>query len=290
MTKQQGAKRSAAPQKKTAAKKSPAYSVPALEKGLTILELLSGEPRGLTQSEMSEHLGRSLNEIFRMVICMRDLGYIAQVADSGRYVLTAKLFQLAHRNPPIRLLVEEALPRMHGLSIAMQQSCHMTIYHSGAQVVATQVDSPGGMGFSVRMGTQLDLLQTASGRILLAFQSKPVQEQMLAEYKGEAAASEITAIHEILRTVREQGYCEMESAQVRGVHGLSYPVCDHRGVAIAALVMPYLPRMDHPEWPGISEALKALGQVSADLSLAIGQDIEMVDGPVSSARLRISGT
>ena len=44
------------------------YSAPALEKGLDILELLSKQEAGLTQSEISRALGRSVSEIFRMLV------------------------------------------------------------------------------------------------------------------------------------------------------------------------------------------------------------------------------
>ena len=46
------------------------YSVPALEKGLQILELLSEQDRGLTQTEVAERMGKSLNEIFFISLIM----------------------------------------------------------------------------------------------------------------------------------------------------------------------------------------------------------------------------
>ena len=53
------------------------YSAPALEKGLDILELLSlCSGGGLSQSEIAEGLGRSKNEIFRMMVVLEERGYI----------------------------------------------------------------------------------------------------------------------------------------------------------------------------------------------------------------------
>ena len=43
------------------------YTAPALEKGLDILEFLADFPEGLSKVDIAKGLGRSLNEIFRMV-------------------------------------------------------------------------------------------------------------------------------------------------------------------------------------------------------------------------------
>src|SRR6266446_1646049 len=78
------------------------YPTPALEKGLDILELLASEPTGLTKSEVARRLGRTISEIFRMLVCLEERGYIAQSPDSDRYHLTLYLFRLAREHPPIK--------------------------------------------------------------------------------------------------------------------------------------------------------------------------------------------
>ena len=246
------------------------YSVPALEKGLRILELLSHEPLGLTQTDVAEKMGKSLGEVFRMVVCMRDLGYVAFVPNTDRYVLTPKLFELSHRHPPMKRLITEAVPRMQALAHELHQSCHLTVYNDGGQVVVAQVDNPGGMGFSVRMGTQMDLVLTASGRALLAFQTGPNVARMLGEYRGKADKTQIMNVRKLLPGIREQGYAEMPSAQVKGVHGLAFPVCDHLGLPLAAIVVPYLEQMVDAKHTTFDEAREALCLVASELATAIG--------------------
>ena len=52
-----------------------AYPVPALEKGLDLLELLSAraDPQSLTA--LARTLGRSSSELFRMITCLERRGY-----------------------------------------------------------------------------------------------------------------------------------------------------------------------------------------------------------------------
>src|SRR6266513_2137119 len=45
------------------------YAVPALDKGLDVIELLARETDGLTLNEIARLLGRTSSELFRMVKC-----------------------------------------------------------------------------------------------------------------------------------------------------------------------------------------------------------------------------
>ncbi len=47
-----------------------------------------------------------------------------------------------------------------------------------------------------------------------------------------------------LERIRQQGYEERDSYQVQGVVNISFPVLDTHGEAIAALTVPFLPRLD----------------------------------------------
>ena len=58
------------------ADKATLYAVPALEKGLDVLELLAHQRDGLTATQIARELNRTVSEIFRMIICLKRRGYI----------------------------------------------------------------------------------------------------------------------------------------------------------------------------------------------------------------------
>ncbi|MEM7446546.1 MAG: helix-turn-helix domain-containing protein, partial [Pseudomonadota bacterium] len=60
------------------------YRAPALDKGLDILELLAGEDGGLTQTDIAKALGRTANELYRMLDRLVRRGYIVRSASSDR--------------------------------------------------------------------------------------------------------------------------------------------------------------------------------------------------------------
>jgi DNA-binding Lrp family transcriptional regulator len=100
---------------KTASKEN-RYSVPALDKGLDIVELLAGRPEGLSLKQIADALGRTPTEIFRMLNHLLHRTYVRRFEPGGIYRLSLKLFELAHRFPPTARLLEVAVPAMRQLA------------------------------------------------------------------------------------------------------------------------------------------------------------------------------
>lgn len=248
----------------------PHYHAPALDKGLDIIELLASRPDGLTQGEIAGALNRSVSEIFRMLNCLLQRGYIALHKPADVYTLTLKLFELSHRHPPMRRLINEALPLMTDIVRKVDQSCHLSVSHENRLLVVAQVDNPGSIGFSVRMGAQLDLLHTASGLVILAFQTDEARDQILTEQIDRGAQDiDPVKLKAKFKTIRKRGYEESDSEQVEGVRNISFPVLDFRGRAIAALAVPFLRRIDK-SGPTLETTRTLLRDTAAKLSAAIG--------------------
>src|SRR5579862_4776573 len=145
------------------------YAAPALDKGLDILELFAAETGGMNASEVARRLGRTVGEIFRMLFRLEQRGYVSQIPPDDRYFLTLKLFEVAQSHNPLHLLASEARTLLQRVAHETRQSCHLAMLSHGQVVVVAQVDAPGNMGFSVRLGARVDLLNTASGHVILAF-------------------------------------------------------------------------------------------------------------------------
>src|SRR5947207_5971432 len=169
------------------------YAVPALDKGLDVLELLASEIDGLSLNEIARALARTSSELFRMVTALARRGYIEQ-RDGDRYSLTLKLFELAHRHKPIKSLTAAAAPLMRELVNRSLQSCHVTVFHAGRVMVVAEIDSPERWAFGLKVGAQVGLTDTASGYVLLAFQDEAGRRAMIAshqEVEGELDVNQI---------------------------------------------------------------------------------------------------
>jgi DNA-binding IclR family transcriptional regulator len=254
--------------KRSSELEGPVYSAPALEKGLDILELLCRSEVALSQKEMGQQLGRSTSELYRMITSLVDRGYIFSVDD--KFHITTKLFELAHINPPTHRLLTEAMPLMQKLSTELDQACHLTVYSLGRQIVVSKVDAPSGMGFSVRVGAELDVLVSASGRVLLAFQDNETRQARIEESLSRRPDQADPQIGTTLDMVRVRGFESIPSVQVRGLYAVSYPILVSQGYAIAALTVPYAERIDRVDRKSVAMVEASLRTAAQALSRRMG--------------------
>ncbi len=160
------------------------YAAPALEKGLDVLELLAAQPHGLSLQDVARKLERSPNELFRMLDVMVRRGYIARQPDAS-YVLTLRLFELAHLHPPVDRLLDCAMPYMQELARGTGHSNHLCVHHDARLVVLARAESPEPMSYSVRQGSHFAFHDDrVSARVITAFQDGARREQFFRELLG----------------------------------------------------------------------------------------------------------
>ncbi|MBN2973213.1 IclR family transcriptional regulator [Roseomonas aeriglobus] len=244
--------------------KAPAYSAPALEKGIDVIELLGSEPSGLSISEMATRMGRSISELFRVVVVLDRRGWLHKDPASDRYRVTYKLLEVAHRATPAQELTHVAGPLMHALATKVEQSCHLVVVNGTQGLVVLRQESPGQTGFSVRLGTSVDLVSSCSGHVLLAFAPGTVRDALLDGARGAAA------LRTRLEQVRAQGHESIPSARMAGVSDISCPIFGFDGHVVAALTIPFLEAIDGAPHCSQAEALDALKATTEAISTALG--------------------
>ena len=243
------------------------YATPALEKGLDVLELLTHQPAGLTKSQIARELNRTVSEIFRMLVCLERRGYIAQLSDE-RYSLTLKLFKLVQEHPPTERLIVDAIPVMHRLAHETMQSCHMGVLEGGQVVILAQVNPPGNIGFYVKLGSTSDIMEAASGYVILAYQKPEQLERTLAEWSRETGKKTPRDLELHLSRIRKAGFEKRASYLVKGIVNISFPIYDDRGSAVGALTVPYI--QSSVSSIRINDVMSALQRAAAEITAAIG--------------------
>lgn len=252
------------------------YNAPALDKGLDILEVLSRSSEGCTLKQLADALERSASEIFRMVVALHRREYI-RVDDNDRYTLTLKMFRLAHRQPPIKRLVQTALPLLHELAERARQSCHLAVYEQGRSVVIAQVDSPERWSFGLKTGAFMGLTDTSSGHILLAYQDEVGRARMLRSHSKVEGEMDVDPGHlfAMLQEVRDAGCSMMASRQIQGVTNIAFPVHGLNHKVVAAVNVPYIERIDAAAAPTMEQVRQRQAEICARLSrqLGAGEDL-----------------
>lgn len=231
------------------------YRAPALDKGLDIIELLATTEEGMSQAEIGKALDRTPNEIFRMLDRLVRRAYVRRTSED-RYELTLKLFELAHQRRPLNRLVRSAMPVMKRFALASEQAIHLVIQDRSVLVAVAQVDGPGYWNVSVRVGSRINLINTGSGHVFLAYAS-PEERALMATEQNQDESQVITPeLERHFQVITKRGYEKMKSAQVAGVWNISVPVLGPLGSVIAVLTCPFTERMDKPTAPSPDQVLQ----------------------------------
>ncbi len=221
-------------------KSEEAYQAPALAKGLEVLEFLSGQAEPYAVAELARALGRSRNEIYRMVIVLERSGYLGRT-DTDRFSVTRKLFDLGMRAPPQQNLLIKALPHMQRLSQETFQSCHLTVASGSDIVVVARIESPDTLGFSVRIGYRRPINQSTSGRVLYAYQTENVRAAWRKKQTSKGNRIRWAELEREISAILDKGVFLARSAYVDAVTDIAAPITiAPNDLAIGALVMPFI--------------------------------------------------
>ncbi|MGC1548852.1 MAG: IclR family transcriptional regulator [Rhodanobacter sp.] len=245
---------------------TPKYRAPALDKGLDILELLASADAPLSIAEISEGVGRSRGEIFRMLQVLEERDYITRGEGETGYALTPRLFRLGMEQPLVKSMIEAALPVMHQLADASGQACHLVVSSREQIVVIARVDPPGEIALVVRVGHRRPMSQSSSGHVLLAFQDDPVRERWLDMIATHEPGLDRKKLTKLLTQLRTRGYASEPSRVVDGVTDLSAPVLQY-GHAVCVLTIPYIEQRTAAQ--NMTDVVMELCRATAEISSAL---------------------
>ena len=162
-------------------------------------------------------------------------------------------------------------------------SVHLSIYYAGKLLVIGQVDSPSSFNYSVKIGSTFDLLETSSGRILLAFQTEEERQRRLKRRKlfmklqkkkniSFFSVLEKKFSSKIIFEIIKKNCEVVKSLQIDGVTNISVPIFDHTDQAIAAVTIPFLQRINRNSLNDLNliKTTKLLKEQALQLSKNLG--------------------
>jgi len=216
------------------ADKSP---VPALDRGLDVLECMASSPESLTLTEVARALGRTVSEVQRTLAQLTARAYLVR-NERGAYRLSSKLFRLANGYPPFRDLVTRSLGPMQQFADSTEESVHLGVLSDDQLLLIAQVEGRGLVRVSLQVGSLQDAMATVSGRVLLSGLAE-LEFESFCERKR-LGRVERAALEADFAEIRSSGHALAESRVVHGLQDLGVPVTLPGGQVIAALTTSWL--------------------------------------------------
>lgn len=216
------------------------YRVPALEKGLEVLELLSGISQPLSLTDIADRLGRTKQELFRVMACLNEQGYLIRDANQG-YRMSTKLFELGAKHASTEALIARATPHMEALTHELNESCHLNIVVRNKMLVIARVDCDADVSLAVRIGASFKLHDRNSGHVALSF--LPDDHRQKYWEHSEQSAGQINEWEADYAAIRHAGFRTMESTLIVGVQDTAAPILGADGRLLAVLCVSHILRV-----------------------------------------------
>jgi len=142
------------------------YTVPALYKGLRILEMFDSNCRALSQVEMADRLGVSTSSIYRIVQTLTSMGYLNKIG-TNTYALGTQVVSRGFSYLASREIVEVAAPFITRLRDSTSLSSHVGVRDGTEVLYVFRALALQRVSVNVPVGTRFPLHTTAMGRALL---------------------------------------------------------------------------------------------------------------------------
>lgn len=219
--------------------KSNKYAVPALDKGLDILEYLASKVIPLSQTEIAQGIERSPNEIYRVLIGLESRGYLIRDDVSGKYSVSLKLFSLSRKISPIDQLRQTAIPILEDFSVHTGYAAHLSILYQSKVMVIVHSRSHAPISLAISEGTLFSTVNSTSGHVLLANSNEAVKQLIFDRSKSYTKMSKKAKalFEENLQDILTQGHCFKESQLTLGVTDCATIIGQPKGAVIAALAV-----------------------------------------------------
>ena len=262
-------------------------SVAAVLKVFAILQALA-DNNEVGISELSLRLAMPKATVYRFLQTMMALGYVRQEADTERYGLTMKVFELGTKALQYPDLIDLAKHHMQMLSDKTGETVHLGTLIDSEIIYVHKIDSSHILGMYSKVGRRAPIHCTAIGKVLMAWEHPQRRDHILdgAEFQRfrEKTIVERGPFLEELERVKAQGYGEDREEFDDHIRCLGVPIFDRLNQPIAGLSVSFPTfRYDQAKAP---EVVAMLTDASRDISAKLGCTDFPLDPPKAAQRRR----
>lgn len=225
-----------------------------LDRALRLLAVLEAHP-ALPTAELIDTAGLPRTTGYRLVRMMRAQGLLE--TDDGGVVIGRRLWEIAQHAPINRALRTTALPFMQDVNAVVRQTTQLSVLASEAVLIVERLSQHGAVVNPAEVATTMPAHLTSMGHALLAFSPPHTVERWRAAQEVDPETIRPQLRRE-LAEARTRGHAQLTGMINTETTGVSVPVLDARGHALAALTV-VVPR-DSQEIPQFLMALQTAGR------------------------------
>lgn len=247
----------------------PQYWVPALNRGLKVLEVLGESREPLTITELAQRTAIQIPNVYRLIWTLERRGYVNVVPGSKRYHLTRQVLHLGAPSASARRLADIAQPHVQGLSQRVAGTCQFAIRDRLELVFLLGLSRDMLPLRPLPIGGRLPLHATVIGAVLL---SAEADDDIRTLYRTEkfqvGPRKSVEDLLRAVRKVRRDGCLVGRTGAISGFLAAAAPIIDGRGRLCAAInfvCIDTAKNMQEIKRSWLAELTAAARQISRDL-------------------------
>ncbi len=213
-------------------------SVPALERGLAILELLASSRAGLTLPEIARELHLPKSSVHCLLITLERHRYLHRNDRTSRYLFGSMLFSLGNMSLNGLQLRQISVPHMRWLTERTGLTTHLGVLERHEAVLMEKVEPPGVFKLATWLGKRMDLHCTSVGKALIGYLPEEDLARLMRETgmprHNDNTIRSLRKLTEDLARSRRVGYFVDDEEDEIGYRCIGVPVVNDRGQTLAA--------------------------------------------------------
>jgi IclR family transcriptional regulator, KDG regulon repressor len=215
-------------------------SAVAVERAVDVLFLLA-ERGESTVTDLARTIGSSASAVHRILVALRRKGLVEQRSDTEGYFLSWSVLALGRSLNARTNLRTVAIPFMTELRDLTGETVSLNVRIGHERMCVDQVESTHEVRWVAPIGVPSPLYAGATGWVLLAHSGARELESYLAGVERAPLTPYTVVDPDTLRraldTVRANGYAVSSQDRIAGLAGISAPIFDSTGAAVAAVTV-----------------------------------------------------
>ncbi len=222
-------------------REGPAYIVPALERGLRLLQAFSRDEPVQSIGGLAKELGLPRSTTFRLADTLVHLGFLVRDEDSGEYRIGAAALKLGWNYLSGLELPEIAFPFLSNLRYRTGASAHMAVRDGREIVYVSRLPAHSALTSTIRVGARLPAHGTSMGRAILQDMEEDrlfdlyAGMRELAPFSKETPRTVMQLRALLARDAENDGVVISRGYYEKGVISIAAPIRDAGDFVVAAI-------------------------------------------------------
>jgi DNA-binding IclR family transcriptional regulator len=212
----------------------------AVERAVDLLFVISDRGE-TTLGELARSIGSTRSAAHRILTALKNKGIVDQEVENGPYSLSWSILALTRSLSAKADMRTVSLPFMRELSVLSSETITLSVRSHSQRVCIEQVEGPHEVRWTSEIGRSNPLYAGATGRVILAFTPSDEVDAYLdgisLEKITDYTITDRKRLLEDLDWIRDRGYAFANQDRVIGVSGVSAPILNSNGRALAAMTI-----------------------------------------------------